>query len=99
MFKDFIFAVFHPTYWVMSTSYDRGFDQFLRELMNSNKFEPKSAHSVVLGPMELWVANHPYSSFVIYVNGRAFNYRASRRTIQLAQTTMLRDIYGTEEKK
>ena len=98
MLKDFIFAVFHPTYWLMNNSYDRAFDQFLRELMSTTKFKAKNAHCVQLGPMDLWVANHPYGSFVVYTNGRAHNYRASRRTIQFAQTRMLKDIYIKETK-
>jgi hypothetical protein len=79
---------FHPKYWIMNKSYNKAWDKELEDALSKYKFEHVYYYAsneigmceVMLGPHKLWVANHPYGSF-IDINK---NVRASRRVVRKA---------------
>lgn len=52
---------------------DMAWDRKLNELMKQYKFTERTECRAKLGPYEIWVANHPYSSFHSHQNGNIPN--------------------------
>lgn len=81
--------LFMPSYWIMNLSYSNVWDKKLNELLDKYEFTDIDKFTAKLGNYEIWVANHPYNSFVPYddlINGK---YRASRLTILRARKKLI----------
>ena len=89
----FLFALFHPSYWTMLNDYDKDYDTLLINMIKSNTFSNGDEHTVDLGPMKLWIANHPYGSFVVWNDTKGkLKCRASRLTIHKAYRKYKKDM-------
>ena len=90
-FKRFILNlqfIFKPRYWVMNYEYSPKWDKELNKLLNEHTFDESkdNGYTAFLGGMYIWIANHPYASFMPYgtkFKGKA-RFRPSRLTIQRA---------------
>lgn len=81
--------IFKPHYWIMNKPFNDKWDKKLNLLMNEYNFEYISGYTARLGGYEIWVENHPYSSFTLYP--KAY-YRPSRLTIQKAMKKYQNDV-------
>ena len=105
-FKRFILNlqfIFKPRYWVMNYEYSPKWDKELNKLLNEHTFDESKdkGYTAFLGGMYIWIANHPYASFMPYdtkFKGKA-RFRPSRLTIQRAykqyfnETKESKDLY------
>lgn len=55
-----------PRCWHRSFRYSKTLDTQLNLLMDHHRFEPVSSCTAKLGPLTLWIANHPYASFHVH---------------------------------
>lgn len=84
--------IFKPRYWIMNEKYNPTWDKLLNELLDKYNFIVINKYIAKLGPIEIWIANQPYSTM------QPFNrdeFRASRLTIQRA-IRKLHDDYLTQ---
>lgn len=103
--KDFLkglLFIFMPHYWIMNERYGKVWDKELNELMSKYKFEIESeGHIAKLGNRRIWIANHPYSSFMLIKDGyhcSSFDIRPSRLTIWRAERKLKEDTIGRKSK-
>lgn len=78
--------VFRPKYWITNHGYNEVWDRELNRLLDEHIiFTNVSEHTAYLGNVCIWIANHPYASFVPY-SRHSINpkYRASRKTVYRA---------------
>ena len=59
-------VAFTPACWVVVSDYSSEWDVELNALMKKHRFYIRRERTVFLGPVELWIANHPYCSFTSY---------------------------------
>ena len=55
-----------PSCWLTNDPYDEEWDRALRDLMAKHRFRNRSEYTAHLGPLEIWVANHPFASMSPY---------------------------------
>lgn len=55
-----------PACWLTVGSYSEYWDLKLRKLMRKHNFTNVDGCSATLGPIKVWIANHPYRSFCYY---------------------------------
>lgn len=57
--------LFRPKWWDMNGKFDKELDDFMNELMDNHKFKESPWPEVaLLGGVNIWIANHPYNSFM-----------------------------------
>lgn len=75
---DFIWVLFHPSFWLVQDAYNEGWDKALNEAIDNKAIVTKQGDCrVVLEGLEIWVANYPYA----YGTNTVAGIRPSRRTI------------------
>lgn len=97
--KSWFRVLFTPSCWMQNESYSKEWEEELKELMDKHKFSSIGTHTAKLGEQEIWVANHPYSSFTPYP--KHVGVRPSRATILEAHDKLIRDwldIGGNDER-
>lgn len=85
----------HPRYWLMNHQFNRDWDNWLNEQMDSGSFEAISAHTARIGGRIVWIENHPYASFTNY--GEGIRVRPSRRTIIRAHDKLIADMVANNQ--
>lgn len=89
-FKDIIWAILHPGFWIMNYPYSAEWDRILNEAMANNKFIPIDKCHAKLGESILWVENYPYAAF----GSPGVEFHPARRTISKAMKKLIIDSYG-----
>ena len=93
--KNVLFILLHPNYWLMLDNFNKNYDDYLNRLMDENKFELVSEYEAKIGPLTLWIANHPYRSFTPHPAKSSKSpfrgYRPSRMTIRKAYKKLISD--------
>ena len=74
----------------MNYEYCEHLDRLLVNLADKNKFTNFGEFTVELGGKTLWIANHPYASFILYPR-IGVELRPSRRTIEMLSNKLSRD--------
>jgi hypothetical protein len=69
---------FSLTYWSQTQPYSKGLDDIVSELIRDHEFTNISYHIAMIGGVELWIANIPYSCMMPI----GMNARPSRITIK-----------------
>lgn len=82
--KDLLIDIFDFRYWYQQNPYNKEWDKILKTLLDIYEFENVTKYTAELGGVQIWVSNHPYSSFTPYDNFPR-GIRASRKTIKLAK--------------
>lgn len=88
--KRLLRVIFTPACWTQLYLYSDAWDRELKLLLANYSFTNITLYTAQLGPVKLWIANHPYASFhpqfpcEIEVN-------ASRATTLEAHDRMIRD--------
>lgn len=78
-----------PTYWFQLCKLSRTWDKHLNKLLDSGEmFYDITDTRATLGGVEMWIGNHPYSSFTITVYG-CKEVRPRRATIARAYSVLL----------
>lgn len=75
--------------------YNKEWDKHLLALLATETFERVEYHSdyvYALGEIQIWVGNHPYTSFVPWTNMSRPYYRASLFTLFLAEEKFTKEI-------
>lgn len=94
--KAFIF----PSYWLMNQRYSKAWDREIRLLLDTFRFTNVGTHEARLGARRLWIANHPYNSFVPSIfTEKMPEVRPSRATIQWAWDCLMEDCTTAESRK
>ena len=78
----FLWAIFHPAYWIQLHEYSEEWDSKLLELMQSHRFEKKdscSQYYASLRNYSIWIENKPYAT----MHPEHIKVRARRYTIHL----------------
>lgn len=61
IFKNILFTLLHPNYWLMKGRYSKHLDSWILETIeNKPKFEKVSEYTATLNGIEFWIANYPY---------------------------------------
>lgn len=79
-----------PSCWLQNHPYSKAWDKALIRLMSENKFQAIDSYTARIGDKELWVGNHPYSSFTPWRSG-IVEVRPSRATILMAWDKLTED--------
>jgi 8-oxo-dGTP pyrophosphatase MutT (NUDIX family) len=90
LFKEMIFALFHPSFWIMIGSYNRKWDKKFKELMTHYKFVRINEFRATLGSYQLWVANYPFAAFQPYDPG--YSKQVQTLTGEFYQQPMSNDV-------
>lgn len=83
--RDFIWAMFHPMYWIQNYEYSETLDSFLNKCMEEDWDVQFFQHTVKVTnkqevTFELWSSNHPYASYTLYNYFNESKFLAKRRT-------------------
>lgn len=92
-FKELQF-LFMPHYWIMNNPYNKQVDEYLNELLDRYNFTNIDDYTANLGPAEIWITNHPYSSMTI--REVSSSHRPSRLTIQRAYNKLKKDSINSK---
>ncbi len=84
-----------PTCWLQNSTYSAEWDRKLNQLMKGHRFKTLDAHRARLGPVVVWIANHPYASFT--PENRHVEIRPRRITILRAYDKLVRDTFEDED--
>lgn len=92
--------LFMPHYWIMNDEYSKELDEYMSNLIDSNNFKIISEYRALLGGVEIWIENRPYSCMMPY-NMKTHGVRASRLTIKKGLDKLMHVFrqYLNEEKK
>ncbi len=93
--KYFFTALLNPSTWIQNNPYSAEWDAKLKKLLLTKKFKRIGHYTAMLGDCEIWIANHPYSSF----RPSQFDIRPRRATILQAHRKMMRDYLESINKK
>jgi hypothetical protein len=77
---EWLTVLFSPSYWMVNNTYSEAWDKKLNELLDKYEFEDTDSYTTTLGGVELWIANHPFSSFHPYGKHR-LDVRPKRTTL------------------
>lgn len=77
-----------PTCWIRNERTNNVWDRELNQLMEKYDFQPITGYTARLGPVELWVANHPYASFTL----RNQTFLPKRTTVLRAYDKYVADL-------
>ena len=88
---DWLWSIFHPSFWIMNDKYSKEWDQRLNQLMSEHKFIYKDVYTAKLGPYIIWTSNYPYAAFHPY-EPKQMRIRPSRRTIKRAWGKLQEDL-------
>lgn len=97
--KEFTFAIFSPTFWIVDGQFSRDYDNWLLDQIKTGKFAEMGTHTAKIGGVTLWVANHPFSSFGVYKYGDSpilKSLRCSRLTKMLAYRKLIKDALNQQ---
>lgn len=94
LIKDFLFTLFHPSYWIMNEEYSKEWDDYFNNLMKKHSFVYHDKYYSKIGNNFVWIANHPYASFTPETNSAI---RPSRRTIYKAYKKYNKDCFLAKE--
>ena len=88
--RDFLRVLFTPACWINIGLFSKAWDRQLNDLMRDydfvrHEYLKERAH---LGPCEIWIANHPYGSFV---SGDLDRMRPRRITVLRAMDKFIED--------
>jgi hypothetical protein len=78
--------IFKPSFWIMNYSYNKEVDRLMLSLLSKYSFTDFDGYTAMLGDVEIWTTNYPYSS--MYPRS-VTNARASRSTIELAKIKLI----------
>jgi len=88
--KDIVFTIFHPSFWIMNSSYNRDYDEIMNVIINSHaSVKQKSDCNIIIGPFTIWTSNYPYSYGIMIVND---TIRPSRRTVKKLKSYIDKEI-------
>ncbi len=84
----------------MLFSYSAEWDAKLNKLLDTHSFTKIDKYRASLGDTRVWIANHPYASFLPCVEGRgdwgvAIEIRPSRATIARAHLKLDHDRFNS----
>lgn len=82
--------VFMPNYWFMNELFSKEVDRFMCELLDKHDFTNIGSCTAMLGGVEIWIANKPYSCMCPYSSG--ISCRPSRQTIRRGLEKLEADI-------
>lgn len=88
-----------PSYWVQLKPFSGAWDKRLNDLMDSEMFTKCDQYTAELGGVEIWIANHPYSSFTPYQSTGLPEVRPRRRTIARAYDKLMNDLFQNNKKE
>lgn len=94
---DFLKILFTPSIWVQNHEYSEVWDTRLNAYMEKYKFTEVSKYTAKLGPLTIWISNHPYASFTCYEP--KLEVRPSRATILKAHAKLVSDCVRDIEKE
>lgn len=87
-----------PGCWIQLNPYSPEWEHDLRKLMAEHRFTEIRECTTMLGPLSIWIENHPYSSFRPY---KSFEYddrvRPRRITVLEAMDKLERDRPMTQK--
>ena len=83
-------VLLHPSCWLQLYQYSHIWDGILNQAIDKYKFTNPDKYHVSLGPMRIWIANHPNASFCCPIT----NLRPKRSTILKAMDKLLKDVHG-----
>ena len=93
-----LFILFHPSFWILNNPYDKIWDREFMKLMSDYKFTDIDYYYATLGDKRLWIRNYPYASFVYTYYDKDINpfrkaceVRPSRWTIYQARQKLMKD--------
>jgi len=94
--KDWISIIFSPRYWVQNYEYSPSWDLEINLLMRKHKFSNRGNCTAMLGPVTVWIENHPYASFTECVTQGGYFIstlpgRPSRLTILRARRKIIEE--------
>lgn len=87
--NDILRVLFTPSCWIQCNLYSKQWDRLLLELMQCHKFKHVGSCYATLGPITLWIANHPCGSF----RSKCFSARPKRATILKAYDRLMQDTF------
>lgn len=96
--KGMLRVLFTPDCWIQNERYSAEWDKKLIELLENHRFRDVGEHTAMLGPVEIWIANRPYSSMVPWnttqrgVGSYKSRFRARRITTLRAFDKLDREI-------
>ena len=85
--KDFLYFLFHPSWWRMNYPYSRQWDEKLNAALDSGSFYDYTTYTIKIKELTLWVGNFPYACFCPYRH----NIRPSRKTIRRAYNKLIKE--------
>lgn len=88
--KYFIKVLFTPSCWFRNYEYNKEWDEYLLELMKTEKFSKFFVGTAKFGHNKLWVANYPYACF----HHPNFDVMPSRVTVFKLREKFLKDVLG-----
>jgi len=73
------FAILNPSCWGRVGSYSKPWDEELNRLLDLHHFKAKDKYVASLGDAEIWIGNHPYSSFTPFNHSHLTDFVLPRR--------------------
>jgi len=90
--KDHLRVLFTPSCWLQNYYYCKEWDQHLRTLVLTHRFEDtEGRYDASIAGLEVWVANHPYGSMTHQL------MRPKRATILKTYRIYMKDKFGIQK--
>jgi hypothetical protein len=86
-------VLLRPHCWLQNYPYSKDWDQKLRSMIESHRFEADDQYTARLGGMDIWIENHPYASFRPD-DGKLPRVTPSRATILFAYDILMEDFFA-----
>ena len=86
---EILFALAHPACWLSQGEYCAEWDKELNRLLECDRFIEIDRFYATIGGIKVWVANHPYASFVPEKMG----VRPKRITVYKAHKKLAREYF------
>ena len=88
-FKNAVFTVLNPSYWIMNNPYNKSIDIFLCEALNKGfKVYNYDGYTADIENVTFWVENHPYAQFTVL----SCLVRPSRLMVKLANDALISSV-------
>jgi len=84
-----------PSYWLMNEKFNKEWDTRVNYLLDNYKFTKTDGYRGTIDGVDIWVENHPYSSFTL--DTKLGRYRPSRSTV--AKAYRIYNRFLNEQKK
>jgi len=86
---EILFALAHPACWLSQGRYSAEWDKELNRLLECDRFIKIDKFNATIGSVRVWIANHPYASFVM----EGMNVRPKRMTVYKAHKKLVREYF------